>query len=198
VCGVLVLWSSRPGRVPSIADLRYVRVRSRLGLAFTVLVVTGCGDGGDEGSATTTGSMVTTTDETAVSGAPIRGHAAVWLTGAGLRAAGITGGEGGVIATSSTSFTANVIRLECSGGITGEVLAPKIVLSESEIVVSFSVAPLPQGEGEYTCPGNPPVPYVVELGEPIGARQLIDAACRPGGVAERTTWCADGDARWSP
>ena len=192
------------GTLPSTVDLRSVRVKSWPGLALTALVVTGCGDGGDEGSATTTdsattiGSMVTTTNETSVSGAPVHGAPAVWLTGAGLLAAGITGGGGGVITSSSTSFTANVIRLECSSGITGEVLAPEIVLSEPEIVISFSVAPLAQGEGEYSCPGNPPVPYVVELGEPIGARQLIDAACLPGGAAETTTSCADGAARWSP
>jgi hypothetical protein len=198
MCGFVALWYSRPGRLASTADLRYVRVRSWLAPALTALLLPGCGERVNDGSATTTGSRVATTYETSVSDDPVHGASAVWLTGAQLAAMGITDGAGGQIANGSTSFTANVIRLECSGGVTGQVLAPEIVLSDSEIVISFSVEPLPQGEVEYTCPGNPPVPYVVELGEPIGLRQLIDAACLPGGAAETTTLCADGAARWSP
>lgn len=97
--------------------------------------------------------------------------------------------------TSATSFTALVTRLACSGGETGEVLAPMITVDEDEIVVTFTVEELP--DGNYTCPGNDEVPFVVEIGEAIGQRTLVDGACLDGEAAS-TSFCSEGSNRWTP
>lgn len=94
----------------------------------------------------------------------------------------------------SVSFTALVTRLGCNGGETGEVLAPSIAKEEARIVVTFTVDALPAGA--HTCPGNKHVPLMVDIGEPIGQRELVDGACLSG-EAVRTSFCSDGAARWS-
>lgn len=95
----------------------------------------------------------------------------------------------------SDSFTAMVSRLGCSGGETGEVTGPTITAEEARIVVEFTVEPL---TGDfYSCQGNDEVPYLVELNEPIGDRQLVDGACLSGEAAS-TSFCADGAVRWRP
>jgi len=101
------------------------------------------------------------------------------------------------VVTSSTTFTALVNRLGCSGGVTGEVLEPTIEVGETEVVVAFFVAAL-DSDLEQTCPGNDEVPYEVILDEPIGQRQLLDGSCRSGGEATSTSFCAAGAARWVP
>ncbi len=100
------------------------------------------------------------------------------------------------ITSRSTSFTAYVSRLSCSGGQTGTVLEPTIDRGEANITVTFTVAALPPGA--YTCQGNRPAPFAVDLGQPIGNRRLIDGACHAGAQAATTSWCADGAVRWQP
>lgn len=95
---------------------------------------------------------------------------------------------------SATSITAMVSRLGCSGGETGEVLAPVVSADAERVVLTFSVEPLPD-DVDYTCPGNPAVPYVVELDEPLGDRELVDGACLSGDAAS-TSHCSDGAVRW--
>lgn len=95
----------------------------------------------------------------------------------------------------ATSFTAMVERLGCSSGETGEVLEPSVVADTRQITVTMSVEPLPSGY--YRCPGNDAVPYVVELDERIGERQLVDGACRSGDAVSSAK-CSDGAVRWSP
>lgn len=99
--------------------------------------------------------------------------------------------------TSSTTFTALVNRLGCSGGVTGEVLEPIIDAGETEVVVTFFVAAL-DSDLEQTCPDNDEVPYEVILDEPIGQGELLDGSCRSGGEASSTSFCAAGAARWVP
>ena len=101
------------------------------------------------------------------------------------------------IGASSTTFVALVTRLGCSGGITGEVLEPTIVLGEADVVVTFFVAAL-DSDVEQTCPDNDRVRYEVTLGEPIGQRQMSDGSCLSGGQAASTSFCAAGAVRWSP
>ena len=96
---------------------------------------------------------------------------------------------------STEAFTASVSRLGCSGGRSGEVLPPDVSMKEDEIVVTFTVESLP--EGAYTCQGNPSVPYLVDVGEPVGDRDLVDGACLSGGAAT-TSFCSEGAVRWSP
>lgn len=96
-------------------------------------------------------------------------------------------------AASSTSLAVLVSRLDCNSGVTGEVLPPEIRKSESEIVVTFAVAP--RSPGAASCQSNNQVPYEVDLGEPIGRRSLIDGECLPGGQAATTSHCASGPRR---
>lgn len=93
---------------------------------------------------------------------------------------------------SSTTFTADVLRLECSGGKTGDVLPPELRWSDSRLTVTFSAAPL--ANEPQRCPMNDRVPYVVTLDRPIGDRDLVDGAC--ASVAEGFDYCADGGFRW--
>jgi hypothetical protein len=97
----------------------------------------------------------------------------------------------------SSTFTALVTRLACSGGKTGRVLRPGVVVNGSEIVITFTVATLP--DGGYNCLGNDAVPYVVDVGGPIGTRSLVDGACTAGGKAASTSFCsstASPGVRW--
>jgi hypothetical protein len=93
------------------------------------------------------------------------------------------------------SFDALVMRVECSGGVTGEVYAPTIEAAKTRVVVTFRVAPL-DGSGAHTCPGNRPVPYTVRLDDPIGDRALVDGSCDATRAAIGTAFCADGGVRW--
>lgn len=92
---------------------------------------------------------------------------------------------------SSTAVTALVTRLGCNGGRTGKVLEPVVSADGEQVVVTFSVEPVPGGD----CPGNDSVPYVVELGGPLGDRELVDGACLSGDAAS-TSHCSDGAVRW--
>jgi hypothetical protein len=98
------------------------------------------------------------------------------------------------LATAS-SFTALVSRLGCNSGTTGEVLRPGVVVTETEVVVRFTVSPI--GNGPNLCPANDYVPYEVEVGQPIGDRSLVDGACEVDPEAAGTA-CLDGRVRWRP
>jgi hypothetical protein len=100
------------------------------------------------------------------------------------------------LSAESESFTAYVTRLGCSGGVTGEVYAPVIVIGDRDIVVTFSVAPLDLDVRP--CISNEEVPFVVDIGEPIGERRLVDGACLDDGEASSTGFCRSGPERWSP
>lgn len=140
-------------------------------LVLTVLVAAACG-GDDVGVGTDQGPS------------DVTGDTATW-----------TASDDDPPAADAESFTAMVERLGCSGGETGEVLEPTVVADEEQVVVTMSVEPLPSGD--YTCPGNEVEPHVVDLGEPIGQRQLVDGACLSGDAVS-TSKCSDGPVRWSP
>lgn len=93
----------------------------------------------------------------------------------------------------TTALTLEVTRLGCSGGVTGDLLAPWIVYEDDRIVIQVDAAPL--GDDAYDCQGNDAVPVEVELEEPIGDRELVDGACLEG-EATATAACADGAVRW--
>ena len=65
-------------------------------------------------------------------------------------------------------------RVGCSSGITGEVYPPDIVIGDTDFVVTFSVGP--RDLDVRSCLSNEEVPFVVNLGEPIGERRLVDDA----------------------
>ena len=95
----------------------------------------------------------------------------------------------------STGFEAEVTRLACNSGETGEVLAPNVDYTDSQIVVTFEVAP--QEPGAQDCQGNTPVTYRVELDQPVNGRELVDGACEPGAQAASTSFCKSS-VRWTP
>jgi len=100
----------------------------------------------------------------------------------------------GDVTSASRVFTAYVTRLSCNGGVTGPVLQPTIEKLDTRVVVTFTVEAV--APGGHTCQGNDEVPVVVDLGEALGDRQLVDGACRSGGEAATTAYCADGSVRW--
>ena len=116
---------------------------------------------------------------------PELGEAAVWFVSPDRQ-----------VSSASSSFTADVSRLGCNGGVTGTVLNPSIEKDDASVEVTFTVEAAPPGD--HTCPGNAFVQVVVDLAEPLGERQLVDGACRSGGEAANTAWCLDGSVRWRP
>ncbi|MEV6488573.1 hypothetical protein AB0M20_08055 [Actinoplanes sp. NPDC051633] len=117
------------------------------------------------------------------SAASVPGDPALWVVGPNEK-----------LQQSSTSFLAVVWREGCNGGRTGQVLAPIIRKTESEIVVTFSVTP--KQTGAATCPGNNEVTYEVDLGEPLGVRALVDGQCV--GNESKPGFCREGSVRFKP
>jgi len=99
------------------------------------------------------------------------------------------------IGVQSTTLQLGVVRLECSGGETGVVLEPDVTYEEDRILIRTDVEAL-QGDA-YDCRGNDTVPLTVQLSEPVGQRELVDASCLEG-EAVNTTFCEDRGVRWSP
>jgi hypothetical protein len=104
--------------------------------------------------------------------------------------------EDQILQASSTRFTALVLRSGCNGGVTGQVLAPQIRFSDSEVVVTFTVASDQPPGGD--CQMNDLVPYEVDLGELLQGRTLVDGECLPGGEAAATALCNGTSVRFKP
>lgn len=100
------------------------------------------------------------------------------------------------VTSASTEITIGVTRLDCSGGVTGEVLEPVVEYTGSRVIIRAVVAAIDRTLPQ-RCQGNDEVPVVVKLSEPIGDRPLVDAACLAG-EAVTTSFCADGPVRWHP
>lgn len=137
----------------------------------------GNGDSGDP----TPSEGTTSTTSPAPPPAPEAGDAASWM----IDPADPPSAE-------SSSFTALVTRVGCSGGLTGQVLRPGVVLAETEVVITFTVA---AQSGPAPCPTNDSVAVEVELLEPIGDRVLVD---RPCNISETgaTSYCEPPGVRW--
>lgn len=65
-----------------------------------------------------------------------------------------------------------VMEADCTGGrlATGRIVA-KVTYTTESIIIDIKVNPL--GAGDYTCEGVD-TPYLVELNEPLGERNLVD------------------------
>jgi hypothetical protein len=101
------------------------------------------------------------------------------------------------LSATATEVIALVTRTECSGGTTGQVLAPDIRRTPDEVVITFKVDRLPPGM--YNCPGNDSVRYEVDLGAPLGRRRLVDGLCLLSGPVVETSFCeSDRGIRWRP
>lgn len=78
----------------------------------------------------------------------------------------------------ATSIAALVLEESCASGTTaeGRVELPAIEVTETSVIVTFSVRQQPGGQD---CQGNPPTPFVFELPEPLGNRTLYDGGDEP-------------------
>lgn len=70
---------------------------------------------------------------------------------------------------------------ECASGTsaTGRIREPDIVYRRDAVVITIRVA---VRGGSQDCQGNPDTPYVVQLEEPLGTRELLDGGKRPPAV----------------
>lgn len=94
----------------------------------------------------------------------------------------------------TTRLEVGVTRVECSSGVTGEVREIAVDLEPDRIVIGIGLEPL--GLDAADCQGNPVVPTTVDLGAPIGDRDLVDRACLFEPVST-TSFCEDDGVRWS-
>jgi hypothetical protein len=77
-------------------------------------------------------------------------------------------------------FDALVTELSCNSGepADGRIVGPQILKSGDTVLVVFAVRPRPGGQD---CQSNPPTRVKVDLGEPLGARKLLDGGTLPPG-----------------
>lgn len=74
----------------------------------------------------------------------------------------------------STEIAVLLSEMECAGGreIGDRLVGPQVVMTESRVLIAFAAEPPP---GEFhTCQGIAEQPYVVELPEPIGSREIVE------------------------
>ena len=78
----------------------------------------------------------------------------------------------------STSFTVLVHERSCASGQSpeGRIVGPEIGFEAELILIAFGVQPLP---GDQECQAGEPARVTVELSQPLGNRQLIDAGTWP-------------------
>lgn len=64
---------------------------------------------------------------------------------------------------------------ECASGqeIGDRLVGPQVVMTDTEVRIAFAAEP-PPGD-VHTCQGNPETPHTVELPEPLGDREIIEA-----------------------
>lgn len=79
------------------------------------------------------------------------------------------------VTVESRTLRVGVTRTDCAGGHTGQVLEPVVTYEDARVLIRTDVEPLP--DGNYTCQGNEEVEIEVALDEPLGHRDLLDAAC---------------------
>jgi hypothetical protein len=82
------------------------------------------------------------------------------------------------VGPNTQEFVALVTEIACASGQTseGRILPPEITYDDTSVTVTFFVRQL---VGAQACPGNPATPFTVTLGEPLGARELLDGGVRP-------------------
>ena len=89
-----------------------------------------------------------------------------------------------------------VTRVGCNSGVTGEVEEPEVEVKSDRVIVTFVVSPGEPGSAD--CQGNPEVPFLLTLPEPLGNRALADGQCLGNDEVAGTAFCADGGLRYQP
>lgn len=150
-------------------------------LACSVLLFSGCG-----ASAPDVGGAGPQTPKSIDRGSitPEAGEIATWA----LR-------NSSEVTSNSTMLQLGVTRLDCAGGVTGAVLDPLVKSEQDRIVIRADVEPLPPGA--HNCQGNNAVPVTVHLDQPVGKRELVDAACLEDRAID-TAACTNNGVRWRP
>lgn len=111
----------------------------------------------------------------------------------------------------TTAFTVEVTRLGCNSGQTGTVNDPGIEMTDTQVVITFTVSPgeqwrgfrlwrsggQPRGPGSADCQGNNAVSYDVELPEALSERELVDGGCAST-EATGTAPCQPSGVRYTP
>lgn len=98
----------------------------------------------------------------------------------------------GAVSPGSQELDVAVTRLGCAGGKTGSVLEPRVKYELDRILIRTNVVAV---DGAQECPGNDAVPVTINLEEPVGDRQLVDAACLDTEATD-TIFCTDNGVRW--
>ena len=89
-----------------------------------------------------------------------------------------------------------VTRVGCNSGVTGKVEEPEVEVKSDRVIVTFVVSPGEPGSAD--CQGNPEVPFLLTLPEPLGNRALADGQCLGNDEVAGTAFCADGGLRYQP
>lgn len=89
-----------------------------------------------------------------------------------------------------------VTRVGCNSGVTGEVEEPEVEVKSDRVIVTFVVTPGEPGSAD--CQGNPEVPFLLTLPEPLGNRALADGQCLTNDEVAGTAFCADSGLRYEP
>lgn len=85
----------------------------------------------------------------------------------------------------TVEFVALVTDRICTGGqpVGARLLPPAITYTEKSVFIVFSARPY---QGLTTCQGKPPTEALVQLREPLGNRNLLDAGVFPPAAAGRS------------
>jgi hypothetical protein len=99
---------------------------------------------------------------------------------AGIGGAEWTWGGPGAPGPDTRQFEALVTETSCAGASSplGRILGPDVIFTTDSVLVIFAVRQL---GGVQTCPGNPSVRVLVDLGQALGDRKLLDAGRLPYG-----------------
>ena len=127
-------------------------------LLITTIALSGCGSQEEPNTPSRSAAVASNATSPAV------GDAAVWDLAPQQE-----------LGKSSTKFTALVSRLGCNDGVTGDVVAPDIRVTATEVTVTFRV--LPKQIGAADCQGNNKVQFEVDFGEPLAGKSLVDGEC---------------------
>lgn len=95
----------------------------------------------------------------------------------------------------STDLIIAATRRGCPAGATSTIHPVVLEYGEDQIVIRADVAAWNDDPAD--CNGTEEPMASVHLDEPIGQRQLVDAACLSG-EAQGTTYCEGGAVRWTP
>jgi hypothetical protein len=92
----------------------------------------------------------------------------------------------------ATGFVALVSETACTSGrpAAERILPPLIVREPTRVLVVFAVQPPPPMPGGLeNCVGPPPTRVRVELGEPLGKRELLDGGVFPPQNVQQSSCC---------